>query len=279
MDKTSRTNHEKPRPIRQSINHNSGLGSHGGLHAQAPRHHGRRQALRLHDCRARNGRPGAFGLLGHAPGGAEPLGRHRHPRLRMGGRRAGRMVGRHLLRLPRPPRQPADASAAPRCRKRAAGPRLEDADQGRGARALPDVPGRIFRHRRPEIRTADRPQRQQPDAEVVPVVDGHALGPRRRHGRAEKTASRCHAATSTPSSACATDKGIARAAAPASRAIPLWLSAPLGRVSFSDKVHELVEQLFGVGGAAAGLGVELCGEERLGLVADALAGAVVDVEV
>ena len=164
----------------------SGLGSHGGLHAQAPRHHGRRQALRLHDCRARNGRPGAFGLLGHAPGGAEPLGRHRHPRLRMGGRRAGRMVGRHLLRLPRPPRQPADASAAPRCRKRAAGPRLEDADQGRGARALPDVPGRIFRHRRPEILTADRPQRQQPDAEVVPVVDGHALGPRRRHGRAER---------------------------------------------------------------------------------------------
>lgn len=27
-----------------------------------------------------------------------------HLRLRMGGRRAGRMVGRHLLRLPRPPR-------------------------------------------------------------------------------------------------------------------------------------------------------------------------------
>ena len=52
-----------------------------------------------------------------------------------------------------------------------------------------------------------------------------------------------------------------------------------GRVSFSDKVHELVEQLFGVGGTAAGLGVELRGEERLGLVADALAGAVVDVDV
>lgn len=250
--------------------------------ACTPKRHGTTAASKPFDCTIAVPETVDLGLSvcwGTHLGGAEPLGRHRHPRLRMGGRRAGRMVGRHLLRLPRPPRQPADASVAPRCRKRAAGPRLEDADQGRGARALPDVPGRIFLHRRPEIRTADRPQRQQPDAEVVPVVDGHALGPRRRHGRAEKTASRCHAASSTPSSACATDKGIARAAVSASRAIPLWLAAPVGRVSFSDKVHELVEQLFGVGGTAAGLGVELRGEERLGLVADALAGAVVDVDV
>ena len=45
-----------------------------------------------------------------------------------------------------------------------------------------------------------------------------------------------------------------------------------------SKVDELVEEDAGVEGTGAGLGVELGGEEGLGLVEDALVGGVVDVE-